>query len=132
MKFFVFRSFFLFCCFFSSLAWKAPFVLIFYELRAKLRAESEFDSFRPCVDKTYIFRNSAGKRPLEFFGELFKARRAEYEVVIFESVLDFSVIIFCFRHFCAFFIFVGTGAKEQRKLLIRKIQKMRWANFAQK
>ena len=82
--------------FFRNLAWKAPFGLIFYELRAKRRAESEFDSFRPCFwDKTYIFRNSTGKRPLELiFGEFFTARRTEYEFDIFESFSDFSASFF--------------------------------------
>ena len=79
--------------FFRNLAWNAPSGLIFSELRAKLPAESEFDSFGPCfVDQTYIFRNSAGKRPLELiFGEFFTARRAEYEFGIFEPFSDLSL-----------------------------------------
>ena len=92
--------------FFCNLAVKAPFGLIFYELRAKRRAESEFDSFRPCfVDKTWIFRNSTGKRPLELIiGEFFTARRAEYEFDIFTPFSDFSGSFVCgfFSLFCQF------------------------------
>ena len=114
---------------------KAPFGLIFYELRAKRRAESEFDSFRPCfVDKTWIFRNSTGKRPLELiFGEFFTARRAEYEFDIFEPFSDFSGSFFHFFGpaflliFCLFLI--GTGAKEQRTLLIWKNSKNALGKF---
>ena len=129
---------------------KAPFGLIFYELRAKRRAESEFDSFRPCfVDKTWIFRNSTGKRPLELiFGEFFTARCGEYEFDMFELFSDFSGSFFFCRPFLLIFFhfwfvfagffphvfsfLVGTGGKEQRKLLIWKNSKMLWANFTEK
>ena len=103
-----------FCCaskfFFRNLAVKAPFGLIFYELRAKRRAESEFDSFRPCfVDKSCIFRNSTGKRPVELiFGEFFTARRAAYEFDIFTPFSDFSGSFF----FCGFFSFFCQFVRE--------------------
>ena len=74
------------------------------------------------VDKTWIFRNSAGKRPLELiFGEFFTARRAEYEFDIFELFSDFSGSFFFGRLFCSFF---GWN-RRQRTAKIANLEKFK-------
>merc|ERR1711989_152531 len=95
-------------------------------LRAKRRAESEFDSFRPCfVDKTWIFRNSTGKRPLELiFGEFFTTQRAEYEFDIFEPFSSFSVSFFL-AGFFAQFLFIFDWNRRQRTAKIANPEKFK-------